>query len=294
MKNILTAYYLLLTTMLLVLPEAAWPAPLKIVASFSILADMVHQVAGNNAEVTSLVGPDSDAHVFEPSPSDARTIAGADMLVVNGLGFEGWLDRLTESAGFKGRVVVASEGITPLMALNAPDPHAWQSIGNAKAYVVTIMNALMKADPKHADAYEKSAARYLRELGELDIWVRGQIARVPKDRRSAITSHDALHYFAQSYGVNFIAPLGLSTSGDVSAGDMARLIDQIRARHVRAVFLENMTDPRLLRQLVTDGGAVVGGTLYSDALSTPDGPASTYITMFRHNVTMMVEAMIKN
>lgn len=276
------------------LPFAAQAEKLKVVASFSILADMAHQVAGDNANIATLVGPGGDSHVYEPTPADAKTLAGADILIINGLGLEGWLTRLTESSGFKGRVVVASAGITPLMVDNAPDPHAWQSLANGKLYVANIEEAFMRADAGHASIYEQNARQYLKNLGELDAWVRSQVARVPVDKRRAITSHDALRYFANAYGVTFIAPLGLSTSGDVSAGGLARLIDQIRAKRVRAVFLENMTDPRLIEQLVADGHAVIGGTLYSDALSPPGGPAPTYADMFRHNVATMVEAMVKN
>jgi zinc/manganese transport system substrate-binding protein len=274
--------------------EKAKAEKLRVVASFSILADMAHRVAGENASVTALVGPGGDTHVYEPSAADARAVAGADIVIVNGLGFEGWMDRLIQSSGFKGRIVVASDGIDPLMTGGVPDPHAWQSLGNGKLYVANIRDALMKADAAHAAAYEENARQYQRDLGELDLWVRDQIARVPEDKRRAITTHDALGYFAYTYHVDFIAPLGLSTSGEVSAGGLARLIDEIRAKHVRAVFLENMTDPRLMNQLVADGGAVIGGTLYSDALSPPDGPAPTYIALFRHNVTTMTGAMMKN
>jgi len=268
--------------------------PLKVVVSFSILADMTHEIADGYAHITSLVGPDGDAHVYEPTPSDVRAIADADIVIVNGLGFEGWLDRLVQAAGYKGRVVVASEGITPLMAGGAPDPHAWQNIRNGQRYVSNIAAALIKADPEHAALYKENAHRYMQQLVNLDCWVRVQIATIPKEKRSAITSHDALRYFANAYGINFIAPLGLSTSGDVSASTVASLIDQIRAKHVRAVFMENMSDPRLIQQLVTDGGAVIGGTLYSDALSPAGGPADSYISMFYHNVSMMVMTMVKN
>ncbi len=291
----LTTYHLLLTTLFLfLLPLTAQAQPLKVVVTFSILADMTKNVAGEYAEVTSLVGPDGDAHVYEPTPADVRAINGADIVIVNGLGLEGWLDRLVESAGVHGRIIVASSKVTPLMVGGAPDPHAWQDVANGRRYVSVIAAALAKADPAHAEDYAKNAERYQSRLGDLDRWVLAQMALVPESKRSAITSHDALRYFANAYGVTFIAPLGLSTSGDVSAGTVAHLIDQIRARHVRAVFLENMSDPRLLKQLVADGGAVIGGTLYSDALSPPNGPAPDYIAMFRHNVSAMVEAMGRN
>ena len=280
--------------LLLLLPLTVQAEPLKVVVTFSILSDMTHEVAGDNTRITSLVGPDSDVHVYEPAPADVQAVAGADMVIVNGLGLEGWIDRLTQAAGYHGPVVVATSGITPIMFGGAPDPHAWQSINNGKRYASNIAAALSKADPRHASDYMENARHYLLRLDALDGWVRAQVANVPQEKRRAITSHDALRYFADAYGITFIAPLGLSTSGDVSAGTVARLIDQLRAKHVRAVFLENMADPRLMKQLVADGGAVIGGTLYSDALSQPSGEAPTYIDLFRHNVSTIVAAIARN
>ncbi len=270
---------------------AAHAEKLKVVASFSILGDMVHQIAGDNIELKTLVGPDGDAHVYEPSPADAKAIAAADLVVVNGLGFEGWLSRLIESSGYKGPVVIASSGVGALAFKGdgmAQDPHAWQSLANGRIYVANIRDALMKADGAHAAQYRDNAARYLRQLAELEEWVGHEIAKVPEAQRQVITSHDAFQYFAVAYGVHFIAPLGISTDSEASAADIARLIDQIRAQKIRAVFMENITDTRLIRQLESDGGAYVGGTLYSDALSRADGPAATYLAMFRHNVTQLV------
>jgi zinc/manganese transport system substrate-binding protein len=276
------------------LPFAAQAEPLKVVVTFSILSDITHEIAGSYADVTSLVGPDGDVHAYEPTPADVRAVAGADIVIANGLGLEGWLGRLTQAAGFHGLIVVASGGVRPLMTAGAPDPHAWQNIKNGKRYVANIEAALMEADPEHAATYKVRAQRYLQKLSALDDSVRAQLATLPQEKRRAITSHDAMRYFADAYGVSFIAPLGLATSGDVSAGAMAKIVDEIRAKHVRAVFLENMADPRLMRQLVADGGAVIGGMLYSDALSHAEGEAPSYIEMFNHNVTVMVAAMSKN
>jgi zinc/manganese transport system substrate-binding protein len=256
---------------------------------------MVHQVAGDKIELTTLVGAGSDAHVYEPTPSDARKLADADIVIENGLGFEGWLNRLIESSGYKGQVIIATQGVIQLhLNDSAIDPHAWQDIANGKIYIANIVGALCKADPANAKYYTASASRYTHELDILDKWVRQEISKVPKEKRIAITSHDALRYFAGAYGVTFIAPLGITTSGDASAQNIARLIDQIRAEKVHAVFIENMADPRLIEQLVTDGGAIMGGTLYSDALSDVSGPASTYIAMFRHNVMVITQALLKN
>lgn len=275
----------------------AFPAhaeKLKVIASFSILGDMTQHIAGNDIDLKTLVGPNSDAHVYEPTPADAKAVANADLVIINGLGFEGWLMRLIESSDYKGPVIIATQGITPLSFHSegmAEDPHAWQSLPNSRIYVANILAGLLKADPTHADDYRARAERYLMQINALDSWVRRQFATIPIAERKAITSHDAFQYFAKTYGVTFLAPLGMSTESEASAADIAHLIDQIRADHIHALFMENIADPRLIRQLETDGGAVIGGTLYSDALSPPGGPAATYLDMFRHNVTELTNAM---
>jgi len=282
---------------LLLLPVNAFATPLKVVASFSILGDMVHQVGGNDIDLKTLVGPNGDAHVYEPTPADAKALAAADLVIINGLSFEGWLGRLIVSSGYTGSIVSASDGVKPLEfsgAGMAQDPHAWQNIANAKIYVMNIRDALIKADGAHAAHYKTHAEKYLQELDTLDAWVKAQIASVPNNKREVITSHDAFQYFGKAYGVRFIAPQGISTESEASAADIARLIDQIRTQKIQAMFMENISDPRLIKQLETDAGAYVGGTLYSDALSPPDGPASDYIAMFRHNVTQLAAGMRHN
>lgn len=278
--------------LLLFLPYYALAQPpINIVVSFSILGDMTRIIAKDNINLTVLVGPEADAHIYTPTPSDIKALAKADLVIINGLGFEGWMERLIESAGFHGTVVVASNGVNPLSGPHGIDPHAWQDIAKGEIYVRNIRDALLKADPEHAKLYIKNTAAYLRKLTELNIWVKEQLETIPPQKRRAITTHDALHYFADAYGVIFISPQGLSTGGEVSAGNMAHLIDQMRNTDTHTVFLENMTDSRLIRQLAQEGGAVIGGTLYSDALSVESGPASNYIDMFHHNVAVMVEAM---
>lgn len=299
--------------------------PLKVVASFSILGDIVSNVGGDKIALTTLVGPDGDAHVFQPSPRDARAVAAADLVVVNGFGFEGWMDRLAESAGYKGPVVVASTGVTPRemadedeheahadeehadadhdhAAEEAPaeaghhhhgniDPHAWQNIGNVIRYVDNISAALIAADPEDADTYRANADAYKAKLSALDAKVRAAIAALPPERRKIITSHDAFGYLAEAYGLQVLAPQGVSTESEASAKGVAELIEQIKAEKAPAVFLENITDPRLTKQIAEETGAHIGGTLYSDALSDASGPASTYIAMFEHNLAALAEAL---
>ncbi|MBA4035532.1 MAG: ABC transporter substrate-binding protein, partial [Bradyrhizobium sp.] len=219
---------------------------LNVVASFSILGDFVRNVGGDRVSVTTLVGPDSDAHVYSPTPADAKRIADAKLVFVNGLGFEGWLPRLVKSAGGKATIVTATSGITPLKSGSAADPHAWQSVANAKAYVANIRDALAAADPANAEAFKANASRYLTDLDALDREVREAVAQIPESRRKVISTHGAFGYFAAAYGVAFIAPVGVSTESEASARDVARIITQIRTSKIPAVFLENISDPRLI------------------------------------------------
>lgn len=271
---------------------------IKAVASFSILGDMVKQVGGDRVEVVTLVEPDSDTHVFDPTPADAKMLASADIFFVNGLGFEGWMERLENSSGFKGAVVVASKGVKPLtMSENhedgeeVTDPHAWQDLANGKIYVANIRDGLVAADPEGKAVYEASAAKYLDAIAKEEAAVKEAIEALPKERRKIITSHDAFGYFADAYGLEVIAPEGVSTESEASAQDIAKIIRQIKEENIPAVFLENVTDRRLLDQIARETGAKIGGTLYSDALSGPDAPAPTYVDMFRHNIGALTAAL---
>ena len=287
-------------TLLLGLPAAAHAADkIKAVASFSILGDMVREVGGDRVEVTTLVGPDGDAHVYEPTPADARNLAASNILFVNGLGFEGWMDRLEKSSGFKGPVVVASNGVTPRHMMEEEDgkqeeitdPHAWQSLANGKIYVANIRDGLIAADPDGKAAYEANAAKYLDAINTEEAAVKDTLGKLPEDRRRIITSHDAFGYFGAAYGIEVIAPEGVSTESEASAKDVAKIIRQIKAEKIPAVFIENITDHRLLDQIARETGAKIGGTLYTDALSPPDGPAPTYLGMFRHNIEALSQAL---
>ena len=264
---------------------------LNVVASFSILGDFVRNVGGDRVSVTTLVGPDSDAHVYAPTPADAKKIADAKLVIVNGLGFEGWLPRLVQSSGSKATIVTATDGIAPLKLGSDADPHAWQSVANAKIYVANIRDALVAADPADAEVYRANADAYLAKLDALDREVREAVAQIPQARRKVISTHDAFGYFAAAYGIEFIAPLGVSTESEASARDIAGIITQIRTAKIPAVFLENISDPRLIRRISAETGARVGGTLYSDSLTGEKGDAPTYIDMVRHNIKALTSAL---
>jgi zinc/manganese transport system substrate-binding protein len=267
----------------------------KAVASFSILGDMVKQVGGDRIDVITLVGPDGDAHVYEPTPADAKNLATAQILFTNGLGFEGWMDRLEKSSGFRGKVMVASTGVKPRTMVEdektVTDPHAWQSLANGKLYVANIRDGLIAVDPEGKSVYEANAAKYLDALAKEEADVRAALAALPQERRKIITSHDAFGYFGAAYGLEIVAPEGVSTESEASAKDAAKIIRQIKAERIPAVFMENITDHRLLDQIASETGAKIGGELYTDALSPPDGPAPTYLDMFRHNVGALTAAV---
>ncbi|MHC2256038.1 zinc/manganese transport system substrate-binding protein [Bradyrhizobium embrapense] len=264
---------------------------IKVVASFSILADMVRNVGGNDVDVAALVGPDGDAHVYAPTPADAKKVADARLLVINGLGFEGWLPRLLQASGSKAPVVVATKGIMPRKMGGHDDPHAWQSVANAKIYVVNIRDALIAAAPDHAGVFKANADAYLAKLEALDREVHEAVARVPEARRKVISTHGAFGYFADAYGVTFFAPQSVSTDSEPSARDIAAIIAQIKVAKIPAVFLENISDPRLVERIAAETGAKVGGTLYSDSLTGEKGQAPTYIDMVRHNIKALTGAL---
>ncbi|GJD46360.1 Manganese-binding lipoprotein MntA [Methylobacterium cerastii] len=278
---------------------------LRAVATFSILGDLVRQVGGDAVAVTTLVGPDADAHGYSPAPGDSRTLAAAGIVFVNGLGFEGWIDRLIRASGSKAPVVVASAGVATIPGRHDhrhgeggrdaagadADPHAWQSVPNAKVYVANIRDGLAKADPGHAADYARNAEAYLARLDALDAEIRAALARIPADHRKVITTHDAFGYFSAAYGLTFLAPQGVSTDSEASPQDVARIIRQVRQDKVPAVFIETIADPRLMQQVARESGARIGDKVYSDALSGPGGPASTYLDMMRSNLRAFSAAL---
>jgi zinc/manganese transport system substrate-binding protein len=289
-----------------VLASAALPAPNRsqaqtkprVVATFSILGNLVLEVAGDRVDLAVLVGPDTDAHAYQPRPADARVLATARALVSNGLGFEGWMDRLAQAAPFRGLAIVATRGVAALDGAGdharGLDPHCWQDVARARRYVANIAHGLAAGDVGNGDFYRDRADAYDRRLAELDRWVRAEIARVPTDKRKAITSHASFRYFAEAYGVQVEAAQGYSTNGEPTARDVAHLIRLVRQQNIKALFIENMTNPNLIGEIARESGGVVGPRLYSDALSAPGGPAATYEAMMRYNVTALVTGMLHN
>lgn len=267
----------------------------EVVASFSILGDIVQQVGGEHVNVVTLVGPNGDPHGFEPTPKNSKQLSKADVVFVSGLGLEGWLERLISASGYKGQVVIASTGVdTRKMdeeGKRVTDPHAWNSMANGVKYANNVMNALIVADPEDADYFRKRGGEYIQQLEKLDAYAKAQFAAIPVGQRKVLTSHDAFGYFSQEYGVNFLSPVGFSTESEASASGVAALITQIKQEKIKTYFIENQTDPRLVKQIAAASGAKAGGELYPEALSPVGGPAATYAEAFKHNVDTLVGSM---
>ncbi|MFT3850448.1 MAG: metal ABC transporter substrate-binding protein [Propionivibrio sp.] len=293
----------LLLASLIVAGSAVAANEIDVVASFSILGDITQRVGGERIKVHTLVGPNADAHVYQPTPTDAKKLAVAKLVVVNGLGFEGWIDRLIKSSGYRGKVATASAGIHSLERTDAEnahdhhdhggnaDPHAWQDLSNAVRYVNNIEQALIDIDPDGEPIYRANAGKFRQEIMSLDAEIRAIFKAMPSDRLKVVTTHDAFGYFGRAYGIDFIAPIGVNTDAEPSAADIGRIIKQIRRDRIPAVFIESISDSRLLERIRQESGARIGGTLYSDALSKNDGPAATYLGMMRHNAHTLANAL---
>ena len=284
----------------LAVPANAQDSKIPVVATFSILGDFVREVGGDRIDLSLLVGPGSDAHVYAPAPGDAKKLAAAKLVVQNGLGFEGWIGRLIKASNTKARIVVATRGVKPIKAPHGADhghqhdendPHAWQNVANAKVYITNIRDGLIAVDPAGKEAYSANAAAYLGKLDALEKDVRDAIAKIPQANRKVITNHEAFAYMGAAYGLRFIAPQGISTDAAPSAQSVARIIRQIRQEKIPAVFVENVADTRLAERIAKESGAKLGGTLFSDQLSPAGGPAGTYIDMVRHNIRELTAAL---
>lgn len=288
MKALLSGLILLVLS---VTAPAAAADRIQVVASFSILGDMVRQVTGDLAEVTTIVGPDADAHIYEPSASDAKAVAGADVIFVNGLGFETWSSALIETSGGDAQVFVATEGVEPLLVDGEIDPHAWNALTNGMIYVRNIAAGMAKADAANAATYSANADAYVEQLGKVHDNAVVEFSALPEDRRTVVTAHDAFGYLEQAYGLTFLAPVGIDTEAEPSASDLAALIDHLNEIGAGALFVENITSPALVEQISRETGLEIGGRLFSDALSEKGGPATSYIAMFEHNLRALITAL---
>jgi len=287
--------------MLVTGPALAEDKPVA-VATFSILADLTQRVAGDHVRVLTLVGPNGDAHVFEPGAKQSAELAEADLLIANGLGFEPWLQRLEDASGFKGKLILASDGVTPLAAEEeseeeegqlheGADPHAFQDLSNTQIYVANIAKGLSEAAPDHAADFKANADKLTAEIAALDQQLKADFGAIPQEKRRILTSHDAFHYFGRAYGIEFVSVQGLSTEAEPTADDLVKVVRQARAGHLSAIFLENMSDPRLAEMVAQESGVRMGGELYADALSDPSGPAPDYLSLIRYNARQLLAAM---
>ena len=286
MKTLCTALALLLS-----LAGVTKAEPLHAVASFSILADIVKSVGGTGVEVTSIVGPDSDAHTYSPTVSDARAVAKADIIFVNGLGFEGWVSDLIAASGNDAPAIVATRQVSPLMIEGAPDPHAWNDLNNGILYARAVWESLSALDPANAATYEANFNAFADAATALLARAKPAFAALSDDRRSVVTGHDAFGYFEAQFDLRFMAPLGINTEAEPSARELAQLIRQIREEKVGGLFVENITNPDLVRQIADETGLEIGGRLYSDALSARGGPATSYLAMMEHNIQTLLQTL---
>ena len=268
---------------------------LHAVASFSILGDIVSQVGGDHVVVTSIVGPNEDSHIYEPKPQDAVSITNADIVIINGLGLEGWMTRLDEATLPKAKLVIATKGIAPRKmqedGKEITDPHAWQSPVNGLIYARNVADALCDIDPEDCDGFRKNLESYSLEIKTLDNDLLAHVSQIPIAQRQVITTHDAFGYFGAAYGVRLLAAEGMSTESEPSAADLARLVRQIKQTRASALFIENMSDPRLIEQIANETGAKLGGTLFADALSKPGEGGATYLELIKHNADLLIAAM---
>ena len=264
---------------------------IRVVTSFSILEDLVNELGGQYVSVINLVNRNSDAHMYQPKPSDAVSIAKADLVVFNGLGFEGWIPRLIKNSGYKNKQIIASEGVDAIKNGKEIDPHAWQSFHNIRLYVQNITQALIELRPQHVKALTKRQQKYLGSISNLEKRLKKQFASIPSNKRIVVTSHDAFGYLGREFNIRFLAPLGLSIEVEASAEDVAAIIDQIREQNVKALFVENINNPRLLELISAETNVAIGGRLYSDALSEIKGPADTYLKMMRHNIESLINRL---
>ncbi|MER9653660.1 zinc ABC transporter substrate-binding protein AztC [Mesorhizobium sp. M0152] len=310
LKSIRAALAMSVITLTAFGASSAFAAPLKVVASFTVIADFAKNVGGDRVDITTIVGPDGDAHVYEPSPADAVAMAKADIVLVNGLHFEGFLQRLVDASATKASIITLTKGVTAIDfkpefadadaaegastggGKTVTDPHAFQSIANTRIYVKNIADAFCAADSEGCVTYQTNAAAYTKKLDALEGEVKTAIQSIPEAKRVVITSHDAFGYFEHEYGLTFLAPQGISTDSEPSAADVAKLVEQVKQDKAAAIFVENITNPRLVEQIAGETGIKVGGTLYSDALSQPDGPASTYIDMMHNNIRQIKGAIL--
>ncbi len=290
---------LILTILLLALSALA-SAAIPVVATFSILGDITQQLGGKHIEVDVLVGPEQDAHTYQPTTSDLKRIIRARLVLAHGLGFDQWVQKMLTSARYKGAYLQASQGLQTRHSQQTGhhhsevDPHLWQDISLTRQYVENISAALIRLDPAHTADYQANKQRYLAQMQAVDEWAQNALAQIPLSKRVVLTSHDAFGYLGARYQIRFLAPVGVNTEAEASAQDVVKIIRQARTQKIRALFVENISNPRLLEQLSKETGSAISGKLFSDALSAAQGPAPTYLTMYRHNLQQLVTAMKLN
>ncbi len=268
--------------------------PLKIVATATIMADMTKNIVGDQSVVHCIVPAGADPHVYDPTPADAKLIADADLIIQNGLTFEGWLSELISNSGTKAKVITLTEGVDVIGSLdytNSNDPHAWMNAANALVYIKNIKDALVEINPKNEEVYNFNYGVYKQQIEQLDNYILKEIQKIPENRRILITSHDAFQYYGKKYGIRLEAIQGTSTEAEAQTSDIIRLTKTIKENNIPAVFIESTINPKLLKGLAKENDIVVGGELFADSLGDEESEAATYLDMLRYNTDVIVAAL---
>lgn len=270
------------------------PGKVRVIATTSFIADMASRVAGEYAEVESLMPIGGDPHLYDPVPGDAKKIAEADLILKNGLTLEGWLDEMIDNSGTKALIVSLTDGIVPIQSadhIGAVDPHAWMDLQHGLVYIDNALRALVEVDPEHAEQYQANYDNYRTEIEVLDAYILQQVQRIPEDKRILATSHDAFRYFGNRYGLKVESILGTSTDAEARIEDYQNMLRVIKTYELPAIFIESTINPKLLQQLASDQKVGIGGKLFADSLGDEESGADTYLKMLKQNTDLIVAGL---
>lgn len=268
---------------------------IKIISSASMFTDMAKNIMTDDFEISTIVPVGGDPHKYNARPSDANKVSKADIVLVNGLTFEGWITELIENSGTKAKIVTLTEGITPISSLdyaNSSDPHAWMDVSMSLTYIKNIKNALSEIKPEASDRINANYEKYSAQLKALDEEIKTKISSIPEAKRILITSHDAFQYYGARYGVRLEAIMGISTEAEAQTSDITRVSRVIKESKVPSVFVESTINPKMLKQIAKDNKVGIGGELFADSLDDPEKPAGTYVGMLRYNTNTIVDGLV--
>ncbi len=284
----------LIALLSLVLSNTSTAQKKVVISSASMIWDMVDNIAGDKIENRLIVPIGGDPHTYSPTPRDAQKVASSDLIFINGLTFEGWITELIENSGTKGKTITVTEGLTPIASSqykNAYDPHAWMDLAKAQTYITNILQGLIEIDPVNKGYYEENYRNYSQELKDLDAYISKRILEIPEEKRLIVTSHDAFSYYGKRYGLDVQGIIGISTESEAQTSDIVRISNSIKSSGVPAIFVESTINPKLIKQIATDNGVAIGGSLYADSIGEKGSNGSTYLKMMKSNTDVIVDAL---